>query len=131
MIWCHSLLPLNRTCFLNGTMGKCHVPCAVNSKLVKKMFGLPLIPHRFRPASHSVPYRLHPGHNHYDSERPGRGSRTCGPVQRLLAPARWRRLRRRPARMGPDRTGLEYGRRFRVELGPRPAGWGPPHPTRS
>ena len=69
----------------NGTLGYCRVSCAINNKVVKLVFGLPSIPHRFRSVSHSVPYRYWwrsmIGHTdgsvlNDDSECPGCGSRT-------------------------------------------------------
>ena len=73
-------------------------------------FGLLSILHRFRSASHSVPYRYARWRSmigsvlNDDSECPGRGSRTpavrAGP--QLLVPVRSRRKRRRPARMNSD-----------------------------
>ena len=105
-------------CFscLYGPMVSCRVPCAANNYLVKSVpSGLPSIPHRFRPASHSVPYRYRwrsiIGHTVYSS--PALVVH-WGPVQQLLVPARSRRKRRRPARMGSDQTRLEHRKRFQA-----------------
>ena len=104
-------------CFscLYGPMVSCRVPCAANNYLVKSVpSGLPSIPHRFRPASHSVPYRYRRsiiGHTVYSS--PALVVHR-GPVQQLFVPARSRRKRRRPARMGTDQTRLEHRKRFQA-----------------
>ena len=104
-------------CFscLYGPMVSCRVPCAANNYLVKSVpSGLPSIPHRFRPASHSVPYRYRRsiiGHTVYSS--PALVVHR-GPVQQLFVPARSRRKRRRPARMGSDQTRLEHRKRFQA-----------------